>query len=265
MIFQNVWNRFTSDWKSFALLGLGPVLVGLGMMLVAGLVFVLTLGPITFSTFSSVYRYGTPSPGDIFALIGSFLLFFVMAMVIGLLCSGLVYAGLVGSVAAYRAGQPASMGLFWAYGGRFYGRMIGLCLVVGLIALPLSLLALPLVVIPAIGLLVVQTLQSILFVNVGFYPAYLIVSQNMPLGEALGTGFRAIGRNFGETALGGLVMMAFMWVMGFSALINIIPLLGQVAWLFGLAVFGPLLTYYFIERFETNVRPTLDGPGQRVA
>jgi hypothetical protein len=258
MILQQVWNRFTRNWKDFATLGAGPAIVFAGVGLVMLVLVLVTVGPGIFAMITNPGRYGTLG---ILSMVGGALLFFFMAIVLGVPAGSFVYGGLMGSVVAYRRGEPAALATFWAMGKRYFTRFLGLSALTWVGMVVLTIVTSPLSKIPGLGPLISSALQSIVIVNLALYPAYLMVSEQVPMMDAIGTGFRIITQNVQEACLSGLMMMAFSWAL---VIIGVIPVLGQIA-LLGLAVvYGPLTVYYFAERFETNVRPSLGGsaPGQ---
>lgn len=258
MIFQNVWNRFTGDWKSFLMIGLGPFLIGLGTLIVMVILGIATMGPSLFSTIQSAAAFGTePDPTTILRMIGSFFLFFGLVMVMSLVVGGLIYGGMMGTVVAYRLGEQVSLGLFWENATRYFGRFLGLMFLVGLISMGVSMVSMILMIIPILGWIAVMLIQLTMSVYLSIYAGYLIVADDLGVIDAIGAAFRALFRNIGEAIMAGLVLLGMSFAIGFIALINILPIIGQIIFLGVILIYMPFITYYFVERFETNIRPTM--------
>lgn len=227
-------------------------------MVVMVILAVATIGPGLLSTIQSTAMMGAePDPMMLFQMVGSFFLFFAIAMVVGLVVGGLIFGGMLGTVVAYRRGEQVSLGLFWEYATRYFGRFLGLMFLAGLINFGISIASMILMIIPVVGWLAGMLIQLTATVYLSIYAGYLIVSEEMGVMDAIGASFRALFRNIGEAALAGLVFLGMSFAVGITALINIIPLIGQVIFLGVILMYMPFITYYFIERFETNVRPTL--------
>ena len=245
MIFQQVWNRLLRDWKAFLVLGVSPALMWVVMMTV-----------IVIAVVSAI---GTDPSADSLSAAAS-LPVLLLAIAIALPGQAFVGGGLVGSVVAYRRGERASVALFWSYGSQYFARFIGLVFMSGLIGGVVNVVTM---VLPSgLDSLVGSVLQCTLIVSLVIYPAYVIASEGASLSEGLAVGMRILRENVREACTGGLMLLAFTWGVLLTVVINIIPLAGQVAWLGILLIAAPFTTYYFAERFETNVRPFVGGSVQ---
>lgn len=254
MVFQQTWDRFKQDWKTFGVMGLGPLLLSLGAGLIMIVIAFVTLGGGVLAMASAAGMGMEPDVTDLFSILGQFMLFFVIALVVGLTVGAMSYAGLVGTVVAYRRGEPVGLGTFWNYATRYWVRFLGLLLLSGLAGLVIQFV---LVWIPVLGPLAAVFANLVLSLYLGFYPAYLVITEGQGVLDAMGQSVRGLVRGIGEAALAALVYCLFGLVMILIGLVNVVPLLGQLIWLACILLCMPLMAYYGIERFETNVRPLI--------
>lgn len=250
MNLELVVKRFLNQWQQFALIGVGGFLVQAVYGFVALFLGILVAGPtvlIAFSSASMRAMNGFPSEGGILGMLAAFGLLFILLLVGGVVTSGLIGAGMVGSVAAHRRGEEVSLGSFWAHAKAHWSKVALLSLLVALT----MLVSMILLVIPVLGWIAMLIWGPIVFIHLYIYPAYLIVTQSMGVTDAFGVGFRVITTQFAEAVIAGLFSLAIsviVWILAF------IPLLGVIA---ALIFVQPFTLYFFTERFETVVRPKL--------
>lgn len=242
-----IFQRYFNDWQKFALVGLGALLVQVAAGFITAVLGVVMVGPVIFSLISMDFMGFDPSFGRIGAMVGAMGGFFIVAMVVGVVAMGMANGGMVGAVAAYRRGEDAGLGTFWSCAVRYFGKMILLGIIYGLILLVSALVN----IIPVLGQLVFLLWWPTASIVLLIYPAYLIVNDDYSVGSAVGQGFQILKSQFGPSVLGGLIMLLFIAAFG---LIALVPVVGSLV----VAIFGqPLLLYFFIERFEHEVRPRL--------
>lgn len=250
MIFQRTWERFVSDWKSFAAMALGlltvSLVVGLLSFLVTAVAGVGMLYPF-FSTDPQVFE----NPLFLLPIIGQFFSVFAIIGVIMVACAAYVSGGLYGSVVAYRRGEPVGVGLFWREGARHFWRMLGLFILGTAIVAAVQLLG---QAIPLIGVFLVLLITPGLNLYFITYPAYLVVADGRGVLQALGQMFVLLGRRPVEAVLATLVYWIFALVLTVGGLIIFIPIIGFLVYFAVAMLAGPFFTYYAYERFETNLR-----------
>lgn len=175
---------------------------------------------------------------------------------VGAAVGSFTMGGLVGSLVAYRRGEAVAVPLFFDLGLRYWGRMLGLAGVALLLSLAVSLL----LIIPPIGFLALVLASPLVAIYCGFYPAYLIVAEEMGVTRAIGACVGALGRNFKEAVMGGGLLLFMYVVLGMGCLVAaFIPLVGPIADV-ALACLGMVvIVYYYTDRFEANIRPLLNG------
>jgi len=223
-------------------MGIGAFLINAAVGVVALILVFIFLGP---SLFSLMTDYGIHY-NIVQMFVASFVVF-VIAVVLGAVAYGLSTSGLMGSIAGFRQGAPVTLGTFWNHATRNFGRVIVLGLLMGLVMIVTGLI----LFIPVLGWLVWLLWAPTAAVVLGIYPVYLIVNEGYGPVEALAAGFRILTGQFGEALVSGLIMLAFSIVLGAIAFI---PVLGWLA----VAIFGqPLMSYFFVERFEAVIRPKL--------
>lgn len=253
MLFQQAWSRLTGDWRSFGVMALGPFLMGIAIGLVGTIGLLVAAG-------SSLYAIGSLSRGSsagLFGLIGGLGLYGLILAAAALCGGALSSGGLIGSVVAYRNGESVSLGLFWSHATRHFGSFLGLSVLLGLIMMVLSVVAIPLLLIPLIGQLVMLAVYLACGLYLGIYPGYLIVADGLGTMAAVGASFKALTRNYNEAGMGLLTLLGFAAVMMLGFVLNMIPLIGTIVWM-GIIYVGMVFScYYFAERFEANVRPLL--------
>nr|WP_245302617.1 hypothetical protein [Symbiobacterium terraclitae] len=222
-------------------MGLGALivqLVGGAVMIILG---VATMGPSILTLLA-----GGPDMATL-AVLGGMSVFALASLVLGVVAAGLVYAGLIGSVVAYRRGEEVSLSTFWSYARQYFGKMILLGIIIAVIMLVSAIL----LIIPILGWLVWFVWVPVASVTLSIYPAYLVINDGYSVGDALSTGFRVLRSMFVEALIGGVILLVFGLVLG---LIGSVPLLGWIV----VMLFGePLLLFVLTERFETEVRPRL--------
>lgn len=244
---EQVFKRFFTDWQKFLMMGLGPLIINLVVIAVGFILILAMVGPMFINLIRAETMGMAHLPGMAFGMIGSFVGVFIVMMVMGLVAYALTNAGLIGSVVGYRRGEDVSLSSFWGYATRYFGKMLLLGLVIGVI----MLVSMIMLIIPIIGWIAFFIWAPTAVVVLGIYPAYLIISQGYGIGDALGVGFKVLTSQFSEALISGLIMLGFGIAMGMAGMV---PILGWiVATLFG----QPLFTYFFIERFEAEVRPKL--------
>lgn len=250
MIFQRTWERFVSDWKTFAIMALG-LLTGSLTVGVLMLILMMTAGWSTFYPLFMMDPQLAEDPQFGLSVIG--LSFFTTAFIvlISIVGAAFVSGGLYGSVAAYRRGEPVSVGLYWRQAARHFRRMVGLIFLGSFIVVGVQLVGM---LIPFFGFFLVLLITPGMNLYFLTYPAYLIVADGKGVPQALGQMFSLIGRAPKEAVLATLVYWLFALVMFALGLITIIPVLGPLAYYAGWLLAGPFFTYYAYERFETNLR-----------
>lgn len=242
-----VIKRFFTDWQQFGLMGVGAFLINLVAGSLGSILAGILVGPATFSLMRADLMGYHVGVGGIGALSGSFIGFALLAAVLGVVAAGLSTAGLIGSVIAYRRGEPVSLGNFWRYARRYVGKIILLGVIVGVV----MMISAVVLVIPVLGWLVWIVWAPMIALNLALYPAYLVINQGYTVGDAVGTGFRIISGHCKEALIGALIFLGIGVVIG---IVSTVPLVGWLA----AGIFGqPLLAYFFVERFEAEVRPKL--------
>jgi len=235
------FQRFFNDWQKFAWMGLGALIVQLVGGAVAMVLGVAMAGPSILSLIGGGRNLA------VFSMLGAMTGFAVLSLVLGIVITGLTYAGLVGSVVAYRRGEEVNLNTFWAYGKQYFGKMI----ILGLILVGIMLVSAILLIIPVLGWIVWIVWVPVASVTLSIYPSYLVINDGYSIGDAVSTGFRVLRSLITEALIGGLIMLVFTCAFG---LIASVPLLGWIV----VAIFGePLLLFFLTERFETEVRPRL--------
>lgn len=255
MSFQNTWERFTADWKSFAVIALGHFLAwlivrvpleGPVMYVEMHLTMLLSRHPVGY-----VLR-GGPSfwrmmPVEVVALV---------LLIVGVLVMAFAVAGTMGSLVAYRRGEAITLGLFFRLAWRYWARMLGLT---GLNC-AILLLVLLLMIIPLIGCLALLLVSPLVCVYGCIYPSYMIVAEEKGVREAIGASLTALTLDLKEAAVGGGTWaLAFLAIAVSCLILGLVPLVGRVASAALMYFANVVIIYYFTERFETNVRPLLNG------
>ena len=272
-MFEGVWQRFRQNWQQFGMMGVGPLLVFIALALIFFLIFAAVFGAAIFSLIGAGMSGRPPVTTDVFHFVAGLLLAIPLFIVAELAASALVYGGLMGSIVAFRRGEPVSLGRFWREAGRLFWPFVllfvlltatifavGLVLMIpAMLVIVPSMMVAPFVAIPLAILLFYPLLflvMGVVITNLAIYPAYLVAGGEMEVWTAYSHGWQNIGRHFGEALLGGLVFCLFGLVSAVVSLVNFIPVLGQLAYLAAMVFFGPLLVFYFTERYEQKVRPT---------
>lgn len=244
MKLEQVFQRFFRDWQQFGMIGLGAFLVILAAGAASWAVGLVLTGPSLFAL-----AMGGGLEGSLLALFGAFFAYFVIMTVVYVIAGGLSNAGVVGSVLGYRKGEPVSLGTFWSHATRHYGKLILLGFLFALIMLVSGIIN----VVPLLGQLAYLIWLPVAAVALAIYPAHLIVSRNLGVGEALGIGFQLITGHFKETFVSGMILLLLGLVMG---VVGFIPIIGWIA----IGIFAqPLVVFLFVERFEAEVAPKLQG------
>lgn len=243
-----VLKRFFNQWQQFALVGVGAFLVQMGAGVLATLLTIVVAGPALIMGFLSPMSsdFGF-SGGGLLGMIAAFAGLFLGLIVIGVIASGMSFAGMVGSVAGHRRGEEVTLGGFWVHAKAHFGKLILLSILLTLT----MMLSMILVLIPILGWIALLIWGPMAFIHLFIYPAYLIVTQSMGVTEAYGVGFRVITSQFGEAVVASLIFLLIslcIWIIAF------IPILGAVA---AVIFVEPFIIYFFTERFESNVRPKL--------
>ncbi|MFZ5824542.1 MAG: hypothetical protein ACOY94_09460 [Bacillota bacterium] len=247
MNFEAIFKRFINDWQKFLMMGLGPLIVNFAVGAIGTVIMLVLVGPSIFNLIRMDAMGMAPSSGSMFGLIGSFVGAFVVMMLVAVVAFGLSTAGLMGSVAGYRRGEEVSIGSFWGHATRHYGKVILIGLILGVI----MMVSMILMIIPVLGWLAMAVWGPTAAVVLGLYPAHLAVNAGMSVGDSVGAGFKVLTAHFKEALIGGLIMLGFGIAL---SMIGMIPLVG---WIVGMLFGQPLITYFFVERFELEVRPKL--------
>lgn len=244
-----VFQRYFHDWQRFSLVGLGAVLAQVAGGIVAWLLGLLALGGSAGASALSMYAVGG---GDGLGLVVTVIAAMggaaVVMLVAWLVVGGLVRAGLVGAIVAYRRGEDVGFATFWSYATRYAGKMVLLGLIYGVILLVSAVV----VIFPLIGQIVYLLWLPTAFVTLGIYPAYLIIHDGYGVVSAVKQGLRILERQTGQTVLGGLIMALFYLA---GSLLCAVPIVNIVGALFVAILGQPLVYYFFVERFESEVRP----------
>lgn len=253
MTFQRTWDRFTKDWKNFAIMALGLLTGGLAasavIAIVGGVAGVRALSVLPTLDLDYIESYLLDDPLFVMSMISKFLGMLILMMVVGVLVGGFVLGGLAGSVVAYRRGEPVSVALFWQMGKRWYVPMLGLSTVNALITLVLQVLD----IIPVLGMIAAALCGAIVMVYCGIYASDLIISENHSVMDALGEAFKKMFGDYKEALRSGGIYLLMALVVGVVAgIFVLIPVLGAVICLAAAALFGVFVFYYFLERFESN-------------
>lgn len=250
MNLEQVFKRFVSDWQQFGMMGLGAFLVNLVGFGIAAILGTVLAGPGLYALLAASALGGIPDFGAILSLIGSLFVFFLLLMVVGVVTGGLSSAGILGSVLGYRRGEAVSLASFWSYATKHYGKLI----LLGFLYSVIMMLTLLINIIPLLGTLVYLVWMPVSMVALLIYPAHMMVSRGMGVGEAFSVGFRLLTGQFKPTFISGMILLGLFLV---SYVVNMIPLIGWVVTGF---LLQPLVTYLFVERFEVEVAPTLQMP-----
>jgi len=244
-----LFQRYFNDWQKFALVGLGALLVQLAVGAIATIVGFIMAGPAIISMIRMDYLGLDYGPGQVLGFMGAMGGIVLVAVIAGLVGMGLANGGMVGSMVAYRRGEDVGLGTFWSYATRHFGKMIGLALIYSVIMLVTALVN----IIPVFGQIVFLLWAPTSFITLGIYPAYLIINDGYSIGSAIGKGFEILKSQFGASLLGGVILLLF--VAAFF-LVSMVPIIGSLA----IAIFGqPLVLFFFVERFESEVRPQFVG------
>jgi hypothetical protein len=145
VILQQVWNRFTEDWKSFALLAIGPALGSMALSATLVVLGLITVGSSIVAVATGRYGY---SDARVLGMLGGMAVFLLLSMVVMVIGTTLVHGGLVGSVVAYRRGETPSLPAFWAHAKRNFGRFLGLMILTWV-----SIVVVVIVISPVVGAL----------------------------------------------------------------------------------------------------------------
>lgn len=255
MLFEQVWIRFRTDWPAFAAMGVGTVL---GLMAAAGaatLLWRLAGAQLGAVSLAAVQQFEPLGWGSVTARLAAQLLLAAAGMAPFL---ALAAGGLVGSLVIYRQGERPNLALFWTCARHQFPAMLGLVIANLLLHTGYYLAVraeLSVAQMALVGLLA----QPLLLLNVGLYPAYLMVAEGRTVSGALFAGWIAVRRKGWESVTAALVLNAFSMVMGAVSTVWMLPLVGWPLYLGALCLYLPLMGFYFIERFETYVRPGLWG------
>ncbi|MFZ5814598.1 MAG: hypothetical protein ACOY93_04790 [Bacillota bacterium] len=247
MSFDAFIKRFTADWQQFLMMGVGPLIVNIGVVIAGLFLGLIIMGPSLLSLISAGAGGMEPSAGALAGLVGSAFGLVILMVILGVVAYGLTNAGLLGVVDGYRRGEEVTLGGFWSSATRHFGKVILLNLVFGLI----MLLSAVMMIIPVLGWIALVIWVPTASVALAIYPAYLIVTQEYSVGDAISFGFRLLTTQFKEAVIGGVILLAFGIALG---AINFIPFIG---FLVGLLFGQPIIYYFFVERFETEVRPKM--------
>jgi len=241
------FQRFFNDWQKFAWIGLGALIVQLVGGAVGAVLGLAMVGPSIFSLLRADVLGMAAGPEMAFRMVGAMAGFTVVALILGVVMTGLTNAGLVGSVVAYRRGEEVSLSTFWSYAKQYFGKMI----LLGLILAGIMLVSMVLLLIPVLGWIAYFVWVPTAVVTLSIYPSYLVISDDYSIGNAMSAGFRVLRSMIGEALIGGLILLVFGIAFG---LVSSVPVLGWIV----VAIFGqPLLFFFLSERFETEVRPRL--------
>lgn len=242
-----VLQRYFNDWQKFALVGLGALLVELAWGIITFFLSLLMIGPAVVSMLRMDYYGLEYGPGQVFGMLGALGGVAIVALIGGVVAVGMANGGLVGSVVAYRRGEDVGLSTFWSYATRYFTKMI----LLGIILLAIMLVSAIVNIIPILGQLVYVLWAPVAFVTLGIYPAYLVINDGYSVGSAVGQGFQILKSQFGPSVLGGLIALLFGVIF---ALVGWVPVIGSLV----VVIFGqPLFLYFFVERFEHDVRPYL--------
>lgn len=274
-MFAAVWTGFRSRWQTFALIGLGRVVLSIGAVVLIACLFLFTT---VFDLSVAAFRQsrGMPVPSDLGDLFGSLGVASLLTMGLTLLVGALSLSGQAGAIAALRRGEQVGFGTFWVLGWRNLWRTLGLQVLVALTLWGIGLvLVLPLSVIMAstisnasrdasalatlgavlLGAAVVMLAAAFLLVNLGIYPAYLIAADGLGAGAAYARGWAIIARCFGQAVQSWLVLVLIGLCLALGVVLMILPLVGQLLYLAVWLLLQPFLVYYFSERYEATLRP----------
>lgn len=269
MLLLNVLRKVAANWKNFCSLSVCYLLINtLVMIPVAG-----AAAWKTGSWLADVTAAGATPVAERAVMAGSSggaLDFVAVAVVVGALALGgflvmmgiaMGYAGLVSGVAAFARGEQVSMALCLREGWEHRMRFVGL-LLLGLPLLAAAIAAGQMAVGPG-PQWVVKGLTAVLLVNLGFYPAYLLVTERVGVLEAVGHGLRLFLHRPAEAALSGLLWVAFDLVGSAMAkassamffMPNLVSMILLAVVLFLFSTFQQVLQMsYFAERFDTIIR-----------
>lgn len=247
MNFDLFLRQFFNNWQKFGLMGVGYLLVELASGVVAAIVGFVLMGGSVFSMMRADYMGYDVDPGQMVGFIGGVAGTVIISIIVAVVSTGLANAGLVGSIVGYRRGEEVSLSSFWSYATRYFGKMI----LIAAIFFGVMLVSMVLMIIPVLGWLALFIWVPTAMVVLAIYPSYLVISEDYSVGAAVSTGFRVLTSQFPEALLGGAILLGGSMVLGAIAAV---PLIGWLA----VGIFGQVLVVlFFIERFETVVRPKL--------
>ncbi|MDB4894886.1 MAG: hypothetical protein JWN15_1148 [Firmicutes bacterium] len=254
MIERLVWDRFRQDWKLFGRMGLWTFLSGLPVLVpVAMFVAAWFMGGSISSSMESGPMQSDELAAGAMMRTGVVIALVFMAGFLAII--GLVQAGLMAQVVAFRRGQQAGFTSFWGGVRRHWVPMLlpavfwaGLGLWGGG-----SLLADP---VRKIG---TELLVAFLALHLGIYPAYLIVADDMGGMSAMGRGLRILVAQPREALAGVLALWLMQMAVGLlGELVGLAAPFLLLPWAIFLLFYVPLVPYYFAERFEQRLRPVVN-------
>jgi len=242
-----LFQRYLQDWQKFALVGLGTLLVQIAAAAILLIFSIGMIGTTIFSAFPMALLDLEDAPVRTFAMLGAMGGFALVALIVGVVATGMAAGGLVGSIVGYRRGEETGLGSFWSYATRHFGKMIVIFFIVFLIALVTAIVN----IIPVLGQIAYFLWLPTAFTTLGVYPAYLVINDGYGPVAAVGKGLEILTSQFGPAVLGGLLMLLFWAAFG---VVGLVPVIGSIA----VTIFGyPLMVFFFAERFESEVRPRL--------
>ncbi|HYG57523.1 MAG TPA: hypothetical protein VD902_05595 [Symbiobacteriaceae bacterium] len=241
MIIEQTWRRYRDNW---------PVLLAAGVQ-AAALYEVLRL----LSSLIGVPLADTPGR---FSLGTAAVLALTVTIAMPLATGGLAYTAL--QVQRGRSVTPAEI---WPAARRNWRRLlrlsvtfVGIAALVGLLAIPLSLVPVPGLVVWGIGA------GMIMVVLYGYGPL-LVVGENLGATEAVRKAFQVLSARFVDVFWTMLVLFLFATVLGLasSGLVRF-GLVGHLLTLALDATIMPGMYLYLAFRYQANVAPYM-GPGAR--
>lgn len=253
MIFQRTWGRFVSEPKRFLAISLGLLSALLAYSVMAAALVALTGWGLFAALLAPAPAY-VDQTVFILSMIGQFSFVFLLLALVCWAASAFIDGGVYGSLAAFRRGETVGPGLFWVMGVRHFKRMLGLTFLSALISLVVEYVCL---LIPVVGWLLFFLAVPMVWIYFSVYPAYLIIAEDRGVIDAIGTMTSLVTKGFREAVLATLVSWLFTAAITLGMVILFIPVLGVILYLAGWLVACPFMTYYYIERFETNVRPLM--------
>lgn len=259
MIAEETLRRYIARWGALVLGGLFPLLVNLVLALVSTVVVGAAIlgGGINLMLMER-------DPIAFFTAAGGFGAALLVVLIAAVVATPFGQGGLTYAVVQVQRDHPVSFGDLWQAGMRYWGRLFRLNLIMAGVGILMFLFLLILRFIPLLGPLIWAIGFALVMFVLGGYGPYLVVSEELGAGDAVGKAFQILTRKFVDVVLTLLVMAAAGLAVGLvTGVLSMIPGLGVLVSYAAQVFLSPLAMLYLAFRYQRNIAPHLNPPGGR--